>query len=98
MGELQKVNWSSVPSILNIHDQLDSFVTLVNEIFCKKFLLKVKLVGVKLFSKPWLTSGILRASRLVATFAKYILKSLAIIIIHGWPTCGARAKCGALDD
>ena len=61
LSELQKVDSSNISSIVSIHDQLHSFVTLVNKIVSKKFPLKVKSVGANRLSKPWLTSGILRS-------------------------------------
>jgi len=71
---ISNVDWSVLNNFSDVNVAVSFFIETVNDIYCSCFPLKVRYVGRKRLSKPWLTNEILKLAKLKsASFRKYKL-------------------------
>ena len=67
--ELSNYDWNSIKGT-DVNNYLNSFIQTLNELFCKCFPLKTKLVTQKSFKNPWVTPRIRKLIQLKSDFFK----------------------------
>jgi len=78
-SKLCKINWSNLLTG-DMNQQVQIFNSVINEIYCNTFTLKIKYVSSKRITTPWLTRGILNS---VKTKSK-LFKLLKLGRIHSY--------------